>query len=86
MSIKRCEFLTLKQEDKSVLEYLNEFNHLARYAPDDVSTDARKQDQFLNGLSEVLQLALAIHDFRNFQKLVDKAIVVEHKMQAVVES
>ena len=75
VSIKRREFLALKQDNKSVMEYLYEFKHLARYAPDDVSTDARKQDQFLNGLSEVLQLALAVHDFHNFQQLVNKAIV-----------
>lgn len=86
MSIKRREFLALKQDNKSVLEYLREFNRLARYAPNDVSTDARKQDQFLNGLTEVMQLALAVHDFSDFQQLVNKAIVVENKMQAVVES
>lgn len=85
MSIKRREFLALKQDKKFVREYLYEFNHLARYTPDDVSTDARKQDQFMNGLTEVLQLELAAHDFRDFQHLVDKAIVVENRMQVVVE-
>lgn len=86
VSIKRHEVLTLKQDNKSVMEYLYEFHYLARYTQDDVSTDARKQDQFLNRLTEVIQLALAVHDFHNFQQLVDKAIVVENKMQGVVES
>ena len=86
MSIKQQEFLALKQGRKTVTEYLQEFNALARYAPDDVSTDARRQSRFMNGLTEEMQLALAVHEFRNFQHLVNKAIVVEHKSMAVEES
>ena len=66
MMLKQQEFLALKQGRKSVTEYLHEFNALARYAPDDVSTDLRRRNRFMNGLSEELQLALAVQDFRNF--------------------
>ena len=78
--------LALKQRQKSVTEYLHEFNFLARYAPDDVSTDLRRRNRFMNGLSEELQLALAVQDFRNFQHLVDKAIIAETKSKALEES
>ena len=86
MSIKQQQFLALKQGKKTVTEYLHEFNSLARYAPDDVSTDTRCQSRFMNGLTEEMQLALAVHDFRNFQHMVNKAIVVEHKSAVVEES
>ena len=51
MRLKKKEFLTLKQGRKSVTEYLHEFNHLSRYAPEDVPTDDAKQEKFMDGLS-----------------------------------
>ena len=42
----------------TVTEYLNRFTQLSRYAPEDVSTDARKQYLFLNGLHNEIQLQL----------------------------
>ena len=86
MSIKQQEFLALKQRQKSVTEYLHEFNFLARYAPDDVSTDLRRRNRFMNGLTEELQMALLVQDFRNFQHLVSKAIIAESKSKALDEA
>jgi hypothetical protein len=40
---KKKEFLTLKQGNMIVSEYLDEFTHLYRYAPDEVNTDAKRQ-------------------------------------------
>lgn len=40
----------------------------------------------MNGLTEELQLALAVHDFRNFQHLVNKAILVQGKSKALEEA
>ncbi|KAF0930778.1 hypothetical protein E2562_035146 [Oryza meyeriana var. granulata] len=81
MDLKQQEFLNLTQDRKTVLEYLYKFNHLARYAPDDVSTDSRKQNRFMRGLSAELQLELAAHIFHDFQDLVNRAVVVESKMK-----
>ncbi|BAF23431.1 Os08g0315200 [Oryza sativa Japonica Group] len=81
MDLKQCEFLSLTQGNKSVMEYLCEFNHLARYAPDDVKTDTRKQNRFMNGLSAEMQLELAAHSFLDFQDLVNRSVVVESKMK-----
>jgi hypothetical protein len=44
----------------SVNEYLNSFIQLSRYAPDDISTDEKKQDVFLNGLNDDIQFQLLI--------------------------
>ena len=34
------------------------FSKLARYAPDDVATDAAKQEKFLEGLNDELSMQL----------------------------
>ena len=36
--------------------YVEEFNNLARYAPNDVNTDAARQEKFLEGLNDELSL------------------------------
>ena len=63
----------------SVCEYCDKFTQLSWYAPEEVDSDAKKQDHFMDGLDEGLQYMLTAHTFDSFQKLVDKAIVVENK-------
>jgi hypothetical protein len=55
MKLKRNEFADLKQGGMTVNEYLNSFIQLSRYAADDVSTDEKKHDVFLNGLNDDIQ-------------------------------
>ena len=74
------------QGRSSVGEYVYEFNHLARYAPEDVATDVAKQYRFRSGLSEELKEKLSITDFPDFQTLVDKAIVAEHAIRELFGS
>jgi hypothetical protein len=81
MKLKRKEFTDLKQGDMTVNEYLNSFIQLSRYAPDDVSTNEKKQDMFLNGLNDAIQFQLLNTDYADFQHMVDKAIVVENKIR-----
>ena len=86
MQLKKREFLSLKQGHRSVMEYLYEFNHLARYAPREMATDEAKQEKFRFGLSEELQDKLSIVDFPDFQTMVDKAILAEYSGRVLVES
>jgi hypothetical protein len=65
----------------TVNEYLNLFIQLSRYAPDDINTDEKKQDVFLNGLNDDIQFQLLNTDYADFQHMVDKAIVVENKIR-----
>ena len=44
VKIKLCEFMALKQGNKSIREYVQTFNELARYAPTHVDTDAKKKE------------------------------------------
>jgi hypothetical protein len=81
MKLKKKEFADLKQGGMTMNEYLNSFIQLSRYAPDDINTDEKKQDMFLNGLNDDIQFQLLNVDYIDFQHVVDKAIVIEHKIK-----
>jgi hypothetical protein len=79
MTVKKEEFLALKQGPMSVSEYRDKFLQLSRYAPEDVNTDAKRQYRFLRGLVDPLQYHLMNHTFPTFQHLIDRAIMIEKK-------
>jgi hypothetical protein len=81
MKLKRKEFADLKQDGMTVNEYLNSFIQLSMYAPDDINTDKKKQDMFLNGLNDDIQFQLLNTNYAYFQHMVDKAIVIENKIR-----
>ena len=58
IKLKHKEFLALKQGNMSVSEYRDKFTQLSRYAPNDVDTDAKRQDRFLDGLIGPLNFQL----------------------------
>jgi hypothetical protein len=66
-----------------VNEYFNSFIQLSRYSPDDINTDEKKQDMFLNGLNDDIQLQQLNTDYTDFQHMVDKAIVIENKIKEI---
>jgi hypothetical protein len=71
------EFWELTQGGRSISEYIHKFTKLARYAPDDVSMEAKKMARFLKGLRPKLKTILASQDFLSFSHLSNKAIQVE---------
>jgi hypothetical protein len=73
------EFQDLRQGPMTVSEYVTHFTQLSRYASNDVDTDEKKQECFLNGLEDGLAYALEARDFDNFQTMVDKALVLESR-------
>nr|ABA98317.1 retrotransposon protein, putative, Ty3-gypsy subclass [Oryza sativa Japonica Group] len=66
---KKRKFRALNQGNRTVTEYLHEFNRLARYASEDVRTDAEKQEKFLSGLDDELTNQLISGDYADFEKL-----------------
>jgi hypothetical protein len=78
MKLKK-EFKDLKQGSMLVSEYVTRFTQLSRYAPDNMDTNEKKQDCFLNGLNDGLGYELEARDFVNFQDMVDKALVLENR-------
>ncbi|WVZ90355.1 LOW QUALITY PROTEIN: hypothetical protein U9M48_036664, partial [Paspalum notatum var. saurae] len=77
MELKADEFRNL---NKSVIEYTNAFNYLSQYALDEVSSDPKKKNRYLRGLSLRLQDKLSVASCANFNALVSMAIKVESKM------
>jgi hypothetical protein len=86
IKIMRDKFLNLKQGGMSVTEYLNKFTTWGRYAPNDINTDKKKREQFLNGLHEELQTYLVDMPYSDLEAMVDAAIMVEDKHKAARES
>ena len=86
MHQKKKEFHKLTQGKMTVDEYQRKFLDLSRYAEDDVDTDARKQERFLEGLHSDLQNALCLHDFTDFATLVSNAFQAETSRAAYQES
>jgi hypothetical protein len=80
MKLKK-EFTDLKQGGITVNEYLNSFIQLSRYATEEINTDEKKQDMFLEGLNDDIQFQLLNTDYADFQHMVDKAIVIESKLK-----
>ena len=80
VKIKLREFMTLKQGTKTVREYVQKFNELARYAPNQVDTDEKKRECFLEGMSPKLRSRLGRY-FEDFNQMVDDAIAMEEDLR-----
>jgi hypothetical protein len=81
MKLKKEEFTNLRQGSMMVNEYLNSFIQLSRYATEDIDTNKKKQDLFLEGLNDDIQFQLLNTDYVEFQHMVDKTIVIESKLK-----
>jgi hypothetical protein len=66
MKLKKKEFEDLTQGSMTVSKYVTRFTQLSHYAPDNVDTDEKKQDWFLNRLNDYLAYALEACDFIKF--------------------
>jgi hypothetical protein len=62
----------------TVSEYVTHFMQL-HYAPNDVNTEEKKQECFLNGMNDALAYAFEGCDFKNLQTMIDKALVLENR-------
>ena len=81
--MKKREFRNLRQGNRTVGQYVDEFSKLARYAPDDVAIHAVKQEKFMEGLNDEMSMQLMVATFNNYQELVDKALMIEGKQQQI---
>ena len=62
---------------------MEDFSKLARYALDDIATNAAKQEKFMEGLNDELSMQLMVATFNNYQELVDRALMFEGKQQQI---
>ena len=74
---KVTEFLELCQGNRTVMEYVNKFNHLAQYASSQVDTDDKKRERFFHGLAPLLQEKLYMGNYQTFRALMNATIAME---------
>ncbi|KAK1682066.1 hypothetical protein QYE76_042914 [Lolium multiflorum] len=81
MNLKRDEFRSLRQGGRTLKEYMDDFCALARYAPEDIDTDAKRKEKFLNGLKGELKIPLSVAYAPNYQSLLDQAITLDNNIK-----
>jgi len=67
--VKDREFLTLKQENLTVLEYATKFNELSHFTPHHINTEERRMDHFEQGLRGDIRSMIAGQCFDNFHEM-----------------
>jgi hypothetical protein len=78
MAIKHTECMRLSQGNKSLTEYLQAFNNLARYATEFVDTDAKKIASFKRGLGPKLMKTMGTSKCTTFNDFISDALTQEN--------
>jgi hypothetical protein len=78
MAIKHNEFMRLTQGNKSLTEYLQAFNNLARYATKFVDTNAKKIASFKRGLGPKLMKTMGTRKCATFNDFISDALTQEN--------
>jgi hypothetical protein len=69
-----------------VYDYSKQFNHLARYAPDQMDMDEKKKDHFMIGLSTKLQERMVLNTRGIFPEFVSNVIIADDAIRAHKET
>jgi hypothetical protein len=77
IEIKEEEFHSLRQGPMTVNQYIQKFMKLARYAPDDINTDKKKQRRFIKGLNAIMREQIITHIYPDFNTLMNRTILLE---------
>jgi hypothetical protein len=78
MAMKHTEFMKLNQGNKSLTEYLQAFNNLARYATEFVDIDAKKIASFKCGLGPKLMKTMGTSKCVMFNEFISDALTQEN--------
>jgi hypothetical protein len=84
VELKRREFESLEQKDKTILTYVREFSKLSRYAVEEVNTEDKKK-RFMRGLNPEFKVQLRMLRATEFQELVDTSITLEDDFKQLQE-
>lgn len=82
--IKRKEFRNLQQNNMSFMDFLNKFNYLSGYVPEEMTTEARKVNLCQERLNPEIKHQLSAHDIPTMKSLVDKALRIEESAKEVI--
>src|SRR3954463_5281195 len=81
MNMKKKEFRSLRQGGRPLKEYMDDFSTLSRYAPEDIDTEAKRKENFLNGLKGELKIPLSVAYAPTYQSLLDQAITLDNNIR-----
>ncbi|XP_042401755.1 pinin-like isoform X2 [Zingiber officinale] len=79
----RQDFLSLRQNNRTVTEYNAEFNRLARFCPELVVEDRSRMLQFVQGLDGHLQVNIAGFGNLSYIETLDRVLMIEAAQQRV---
>ncbi|XP_074589941.1 uncharacterized protein LOC141845840 [Curcuma longa] len=74
---RRQEFLSLKQGDRSVMDYHMEFLRLAEFCPYLVAQDSDRMFQFTQGLAAYIRQRMSDFTVHTYREAVDCALFIE---------
>ena len=78
---KAQEFLELKQEAMTVMDYVARFTELARFADDYVTTDMAKVRRFENGLKLSIRVRIVGLRLQDMDSMVGTALTIEREIE-----
>nr|XP_051207448.1 uncharacterized protein LOC127323329 [Lolium perenne] len=81
MNLKKDEFRSPRKGGRTLKEYRDDFCSLARCAPEDIGTDAKRKQKFLNGLKGELKIPLSVSYAPNYQFLLDQAVTLDNDIK-----
>ena len=81
MNLKKEEFRSLRQGNRTLKEYMDDFYSLSRYALEDIDTEYKRNEIFLNGLCDELKVPMSVAYAPNYQTLLDQAITLENNIK-----
>ncbi|KAK1628044.1 hypothetical protein QYE76_002359 [Lolium multiflorum] len=56
VELKKREFEELRQNTAPIMQYVRDFNRLARYAPEDVDTEEKRKKRFMKGMNPYMKM------------------------------
>ena len=78
--VKTNEFMNLVQGSKTVAEYVDKFDELAKFTFDLVPTDVARKDRFVRGLNPGVAHRVrvaSVHEVSTYALMVGKALAME---------
>ena len=78
---KAHEFLELKQGTMTVMDYMDRFTELARFADDYVATDIAKVRRFENGLKLSIRARIVGLRLQDMDSMVGTALTIEREIE-----
>ncbi|XP_074357198.1 uncharacterized protein LOC141696934 [Apium graveolens] len=79
------EFLELKQDERSVLEYQAKFTELARLVPEYVSAETQKAKRFQQGLKFEIRSGVVALQLKTYPSVFQAALAIESDQKLTIK-